>query len=214
MFDVAGLYNGLFVMSDRLTGSVWTHYDGTILTGPLAGTGTALTIQPMLQQRWRDWVADHPDPSVLAWEDRYADRYWSGEPGRPGLGREFLDTIVSLDTRLPENDLVLGVDTGTGSRAYRLADAAGFTVMDDEVGGVPVVVVMDAGSVFGIAFEATVDGEVRSFSALDGRVVDDTGVVWGLDGTTGGAQLRFVPSFVSEWYGWAAYHPDTEIWSG
>jgi len=53
MFDVAGLYNGLFVMSDRLTGSVWTHYDGTILTGPLAGTGTALTIQPMLQQRWR-----------------------------------------------------------------------------------------------------------------------------------------------------------------
>jgi hypothetical protein len=23
-----------------------------------------------------------------------------------------------------------------------------------------------------------------------------------------------VISFVTEWYGWAAYHPDTDIWQG
>ncbi len=214
-FDVAGLYNGLFVMSDRQTGSVWTHYDGTILTGPLAGTGAALTVRPLHHRRWSGWLADHPETSVLAREERYEDRYWETTPGQPGLGREFLDTLVSLDTRLPENELVLGVDTGTGSRAYRLAGADGPTVVADVLGGLPVIAVLDPDSVFGIAFEATVDGEVRSFQPTEGGLVDDLGGSWGLDGSgTGGRSLRFVTSFVTEWYGWAAYHPDTGIWPG
>ena len=51
-FEAAGLYNGLFVMSDRATGSVWTHYDGTVLQGPLAGQGIAMTIKPMAHTTW------------------------------------------------------------------------------------------------------------------------------------------------------------------
>jgi|TARA_Y100000310_G_scaffold243682_1_gene248290 hypothetical protein len=214
-FDVAGLYNGLFVMSDRQTGSVWTHYDGTILTGPLAGTGAALTVRPLFHQRWSDWLAAHPETLVLAREERYEDRYWETTPGRPGLGREFLDTLISLDTRLPENDLVLGVDTGTASRAYRLAGADGPMVVADVLGGVPVIALLDPDSVFGIAFEATVGGQLRSFQPAPGGLVDDLGGLWGFDGSgSGGRSLNFVTSFVTEWYGWAAYHPDTGIWPG
>ena len=54
-FEVAGVYNGLFVMSDRQTGSVWTHYDGTVLTGPLADGEPRMQIEPMVQPRWADW---------------------------------------------------------------------------------------------------------------------------------------------------------------
>ena len=211
-FDVVGLYNGVFVMADRQTGSVWTHYDGTVLTGPLAGTGTRLEVLPLHHRRWRDWLADHPDSGVLAWEERFADQYWETEPGTPGLGRLFLDTIVSLDDRLPENELVLGVDSGSGSRAYRLDGADGLTVLDDEIGGVPVVVVLDPDSVFGMAFEATVDGRQRSFEAGDGVLADDTGATWSLEGVGDEGRLTFVTGFVTEWYGWAAYHPDTGIW--
>ena len=210
-FDVAGLYDGLFVMMDRTTGSIWTHFDGTILTGPLAGTGTALAIQPLFHRRWKDWVAEHPDTLVMAWNDAYADSYWNTRPGEPGLGRQFLDTIRSLDDRLPENELVLGVDTGTGSRAYVLSDDGGLVVMADEVGGVPIVVVMEPDSVFGIAFAATLDGEVLVFDT-DDAFVDASGTAWNLDGSSDdGRQLTFVTSFVTEWYGWAAYHPDTDI---
>ena len=30
-------------------------------------------------------------------------------------------------------------------------------------------------------------------------------------GPDAGAQLQFVTSFVTEWYGWAAYYPDSDI---
>ena len=56
-FDVYGLYNGLFVMADRQTGSVWTHYDGSILTGPLAEQGIALELQPIVHTTWSNWLA-------------------------------------------------------------------------------------------------------------------------------------------------------------
>ena len=210
-FDVAGLYNGLFVMSDRATGSIWTHYDGTVLTGPLAETGVALEIQPLIHLRWEDWTARYPDSEVLAWDDRFADRYFDFEPGMAGMGPQFLRTILHSDDRLPEEELVLGVDTGSATNAYVLRDVSGFTVLNESIGGEAVVVVLDPKTLFGIAFSSIVDGTIRSFESSGTGLVDSTGAAWSLDGSGDDGQLRFITSFVSEWYGWVAYHPDTGI---
>jgi Protein of unknown function (DUF3179) len=222
---VAGIYNGLFVMSDRQTGSVWTHYDGTILTGPLTESGLGMEIEPILHLRWSDWLDRYPASSVLAWDENFADRYEAYEPGQAGLGPEFVQTLLPLDERLPESELVLGVDTGTASTAYVLGDAEGLTVLNEEVGDLAVVVIIDRASLFGIAYEATVDGIRRRFHVEPGleagqekgQIVDDTGALWALDGSAldgsgPDGQLVFVTSFVTEWYGWAAYHPETEIY--
>jgi len=218
-FDVAGLYQGLFVMSDRTTGSIWTHYDGTVLRGALAGTGTAMEQHPLAHTRWSTWLADHPDTRVLAWNPRYASEYSKQEPGGAGLGGMFLSTLRSLDDRLPENELVLGVDSGHGFKAYRLdaAAASGLTVVDDEIGDAPVVVAIDRGQLFGMAFSGVVDGRRPTFREAAGGIADDTDATWtregvATDGTS--SDLDFVTSFVTEWYGWSAYHPGTVIWDG
>ena len=46
-----------------------------------------------------------------------------------------------------------------------------------------------------------------------------TGSLWSADGLAlegdlAGVQLAFVTSFFTEWYGWAAFHPDTLIYEG
>lgn len=46
----------------------------------------------------------------------------------------------------------------------------------------------------------------------------ETGSNWDLEGqaTAGplaGESLSFVTSFLTEWYGWLAYHPETDIFS-
>ncbi|MBT3247736.1 MAG: DUF3179 domain-containing protein [Actinobacteria bacterium] len=210
-FDVAGLYDGLFVMSDRSTGSVWTHYDGTVLTGPLADTGTRLTTLPLHHKRWSDWLAEHPDTKVLAWEDKYADRYWDTEPGAPGLGQEFLDTIRSLDDRLPENELVFGLALGGESRAYRFNQIDEPTLIQTEINGEALVMVLDPDGPFGVAYQATTNGEIREFQLVQGKLVDSQGNQWNLDGTGEGGSLTWVTGLVTEWYGWAAYHPETQI---
>ena len=45
----------------------------------------------------------------------------------------------------------------------------------------------------------------------------ETGSTWdtgghAVDGPLTGASLKFVPSFISEWYGWSGYHPETGLY--
>lgn len=215
-FDVFGLYEGLFVMDDRQTGSVWTHFDGTVLQGPLAGRDLAMTIVPLAHTTWESWLADHPDTLVLDWFEEHSARYRRIDPGRAGLTWIFEKSLSGTDDRLEANRLVLGAGVGDDFRAYPLDENEELRVLDDELGGHPVVVVLDGTEDFGLAWSAVVNGEARAFSVDDGVLVDDRGTRWdmtgrGVDGPDEGEQLEFVTSFVTEWYGWAAYHPTTEI---
>ena len=45
-------------MRDCQTGSLWTHFDGSVLQGPLAGTGVALDLQPLVHTTWGGVVGD------------------------------------------------------------------------------------------------------------------------------------------------------------
>lgn len=216
-FDVAGLYEGLFVMSDRQTGSIWTHYDGTVLQGPLAGTGTRLEIRPLIHTYWSDWLQQYPDSLVADRVPEFIDTYRTVQPGRGGLSELFRQTLSSVDERLAENELVIGVDNDGAAVAYVLADlVAGPTVIQDTLGGLDIVVFADGSTDFGLAYSAMVGGEPLDFEVVDGEYVDATGSVWNqagmaVSGPLDGAQLQYVTSFVTEWYGWAAYHPGTEI---
>jgi hypothetical protein len=217
-FDVYGLYNGLFVMADRQTGSVWTHFDGTILTGPLSNQAVRLEIQPVIHTTWGEWRAAYPTTTVLDWYPEFESRYREIQPGRGGLGPEFLASILNWDDRLPENELVLGVNLGTEYRAYVLSDfGGGLQVVEDELGGVPIVVFLEPASAFGLAFQPGLEGVKLSLTVVDGEILDQDGGIWdrsgrGISGPWHGSQLPYVTSFVTEWYGWAAYHPETSIY--
>ncbi len=217
-FDVFGLYNGLFVMADRSTGSVWTHYDGRVLTGPLAEGDIQLEIIPLMHTTWQAWSELHPDTTVLDWYPEYADRYRDVEPGRGGLGARFEETLLNRDDRLVDNQLVLGVQVGASYRAYVLDEfGPDVTVVNDVLSDQPIVLFFHAEESFALAFSAVVDGKTLAFTS-DGDIIRDTsGTVWLLNGTASGGplagvQLDVVTSFVTEWYGWAAYHPETSIY--
>ena len=206
-------------MADRQTGSIWTHFDGTILTGSLADTGLALDIQPMLQTTWEEWLTLHPKTLELDFYEEFADRHQPNfQPGGARLRPSFQQTILNWDDRLPDNELVLGANVCDQFRAYVLADfSGGLSIVNDTMDGIPIVIFMDGNSLYALAFQASVDEELLIFSVIDGAIVDDAGNTWDISGkaTSGplaGTKLLFVTSFITEWYGWAAYHPDTSIY--
>lgn len=217
-FDTFGLYNGLFVMKDRQGGSVWTHYDGSVLSGPLTDSGLRLEIQPIVHTTWAEWTELHPDTLVLDWYPEFSRRYRDVVPGRAGLSSQFEDTLLNTDDRLPENKLVLGVNVGSEFRAYVLSEfGPEVTVINDTLGGIPVVIFIDSRVDFGLAFQASIGDQVLVFSSDGETITDSTGNIWltnGLaeSGPLAGTQLSYATSFVSEWYGWAAYHPETSIY--
>ena len=217
-FDVAGIYNGVFAMKDRQAGSVWTHFDGTVIQGPLAGTGIKLETVPTVHLRWSDWIAEYPDSTVLDWYPEFVGRYdRTVEPGGGALRGQFANSLLNTDDRLEQNQLVVGAATDTGSSAYVLEDFDGSTVVNDVVGGQPIVVILDPDELFGLAYSAVVDEQTMEFSVVDDEVVDPSGSVWdrtgrAISGPLAGTQLEYVTSFVTEWYGWAAYNPGTAIY--
>ena len=90
-------------------------------------------------------------------------------------------------------------------------------MVEDELGGFPIVVFLDPEDSFGLAYSAVLDGRELSFTVEAGAVVDDQGTVWDISaravaGPNEGAELQFVTSFVTEWYGWVAYYPETSIY--
>ena len=218
MFDVFGLYNGVFAMSDRQTGTVWTHLDGIALKGSLAGE--RLPIIPMIHTTWEDWVAEHPDTTVLDNDTPYRSQYSPVRIGEAGIGPEFARSLLNQDNRLPENAIVIGV-TGYGkSRAYPLdALPPGTGVVNDVLGGEAIVVFHQGRTTTGLAFARMLNGVTLTFQTADGVIQDvQTGSTWNMegvatDGPMAGSSLTFVTSFITEWYGWSAFHPSTTIHS-
>ncbi len=217
-FDLLGLYKGVFLMRDRATGSVWAHLDGFASQGPLAGQRLDFVSLP--QMTWGEWRQSHPDTLVLD-----ANTPWSANYGDPG---QFSDPTLAkfADNRLPWDALVVGVEANSAYMGFPLAaltGVGGYT--NTTVGGVPVLVTYDAATQTGIAHSRVVEGQALDFSLAPGffgrLTLQDaqTGSKWDASGTAiegplSGTQLTFVPSFISAWYGWSAYHPQTDLFDG
>ena len=203
-------------MFDRETGSLWSHLTGTAIAGPLSGQ--PLTMLPSTQTTWGLWHRDHPNAQVLAvrpgeLHDPYAGYYQSGDTG--------ITSRKHQDNRLPAKERVIGVRLGAEIKAYSFAALARARVVDDTVGGTPLVIVFDGSSESGAAYRRDSTGQALDFQpgARPLSMTDtQTGSEWdGLAGTatygpSAGAVLVAVPFTYSFWFGWADFYPNTAVY--
>ena len=125
------------------------------------------------------------------------------------------------DDRLPPNAMVVGVEVEGTYKGYPLEvleNAGG--VINDVVGGEPIVVIYNGQAMGGVAYSRSVNGQDLEFYNSENQAIGlrdhQTGSLWSfqakaLSGPLEGNLLQFVPSFMSEWYGWSAYHPEAEL---
>jgi hypothetical protein len=209
-FELFGVYQGSFTMTDSQTGSVWAQLTGRALAGPLAGR--SLEQLPIQTSTIGGWLELHPDSLVAA-------SSVNGKQLRLGTARfrpAWLDSVSHRDDRLPIRALVLGVHLAEQARGYRLAsEAPDVTIYQDELAGVPIVLLGPEGS-WPLAYDRRTASGVLDLQPEEGRLVDQNGFEWSLEGRAlsgplSGTRLDFVPSHVTEWYAWAANHPHTEL---
>ncbi len=214
-FEVFGLWEGVLSMIDRETGTMWTHLDGKALVGPLEGA--RMTIVPMPVMTWGEWKALYPETKVLSQDTSFSDLY------RPVEFGVFDSSEASFgDDRLASNALVVGVEANGDFKGYPLEELEGVDgVVNDTLAGQPILVFYDAVAQTGLAYSREVDGQVLEFrNAAQGDFeLRDlaTGSVWNsqgkaVSGALAGKALQFVPSFISEWYGWSGYHAETTLY--
>ncbi len=205
------------VMTDRQTGSIWSHLDGLALQGPLQGS--EMEYLPLLHTTWEEWMELNPDTTVLSDDTPFQERYRDVQLGLPNRNAE--RDLLSVDTRLESEELVFGVFTGDTYVAYPLDELTQTDgVLNETVSGAQIVIFYDAGAESAIAFSRVVDGQTATFERVDGSQFlvrdNETGSTWDITGqaVSGpalGGSLAYVASYISEWYGWSAYHPSTTI---
>ena len=201
-------------MVDRETGSIWTHIEGKAIEGPMKGA--QLTMIPMPQMTWGDWKSSAPDSYVLSPDTEFANNYRPVQIARYNQREDQFG-----DDRLASNSLVVGVEENGSYRGYPIdvVTAAG-GVVNDLLGEEPLVIFYNDESQTGLAYSRRLNGQVLEFFDGPDQGFDlrdrDTGSLWNahgeaISGPLDGSTLTFVPSFLSEWYGWSAYHPETGI---
>jgi hypothetical protein len=184
------LWGNAMTWWDHDTGSVWSQPLGEAILGPLAGEKLELLTSSV--SSWADWRADHPATLAL---------------DAPGSQFGF-----SLDP------MAIVVEFGDESVAYPIEDLRVFPVVNSEVAGVPIAVVLKPGSDSWAVFSRELDGRVVEIEWVgDGLgIVDGEGrydPVRGLDLAGTGQALGLLPAFTSFPRDYVTFFPDGAFWT-
>lgn len=216
-FHLAGINNQNFLMRDEETGSFWQQISGRAVSGPYRGR----QLEPVHSDEltFALWRSENPHGTVLRPVGEFASEYEAKDWEQ--AMRKMRTVVDTKGTPYGPRELMLGVEQNGAARAYVLDRVLKQKLVQDWVGGVPVIVVVgpDAKSVR--VFEARVqghDGLPEFYRGTDAAVLIDsaTGSRWNFQGcaTSGpaaGQCLRAVPVIRDYWFDWRLYHPKTTV---
>lgn len=158
----------------------------------------------------------------------FTDILSGGPPkdGIPAIDNPVFIRIEEADEWLSPREPVILFDIGDDARAYPLQILTYHEIVNDVVGGVPVVVTFCPLCNTAIAFESTVDGRVLDFGTT-GRLrfsnllmYDRQTESWwqqatgdAVVGEFTGTQLTFLPAVIISWEEFRTRHPDGQVLS-
>ncbi len=221
------------IMYDRQMESWWQQATGEAIVGEF--TGRQLTFRPAAIIAWADFKAAYQDGKVLSRETGYSRDYGRNPyTGYDDVNRSpFLYRGPETPGTLPPMARVVTVDLNGEAVGYPYDVLQKVHVVNDTVGGVPIVVLwapgtasaLDAGSVAGgedvgatTTFSRELDGQMLTFVFDGDRIVDEqTGTEWdvlgrAVSGPRAGSQLTPLVSINHFWFSWAAFRPETRVY--
>ncbi len=236
-FGVSGLLrNSDLIMYDRTTETLWQQFTGEGIVGDLAGEQLTFLASSLIS--FKDFREAYPEGVVLS-QDTGFDRNYGRNPyvGYDTIGRDpflfngptddQLDAVERVVTvSLPEE----GIDV-----AYPLSILSEVGAINDRQGEQDLVVFHTDGtsSALGAAeiaegedvgatgvFDPNLNGQKLTFVEEEGQIVDEqTGSTWNIvgqaiDGPLAGEELNQLVNGDHFWFSWAAFKPDTIIYSG
>jgi hypothetical protein len=169
------------------------------------------------------WKQENPQGRVLRPEEaiaragKYAPANWEQQ-----MLRLPVTTSATLDRALDARALVIGVSVNNAARAYPFEALLKQSPIIDELGGVPLVIVLGDDRKSVRVFDRTVDGRrlelLQKPNVAPLRLVDaETASEWdfsgqALSGALAGRQLKKIPMLNDYWFDWKTYNPKTTLY--
>ena len=223
------------ILADR-SGSEIVQFLGQAVTGPRAGQ--TLRQIPAVSTNWRAWSGAFPQTEVMSLDGTpdvdIFERYYVTD--RAGLYQQ-----SSRDRRWHDKDTVLGLEVDGESRAYPYPALIRRPLVNDELGGEPILIAHERVSATAVAFSRVVNGRTLTFSG-DSRnpirpqaapgdsdistrinyepwflVDSQTGSRWRavngecVSGELKGTRLQTLAGQTSFWFAWSRFYPGTDV---
>jgi hypothetical protein len=217
------------IYSCTKTGNFIQQLDARVIRGP--NEGEVLESYPVIMARWEEWKRLHPDTRVyyappITLRDRTVQKMlMTMIPLSRLAARDKPWHVVrrAIDERLPAMSFVFGVEIDGDACAYPAKALESNPVVNDTVGGEPVVVLFDRQHDIGEVFLRRVAGQTLSFAQADddaGSLVArdrETGTTWNvaghaLAGPLAGTTLSPAPHWNQLfWFSWSTFKPGTRV---
>src|SRR5262245_18177069 len=217
----AGVVGGNEVFKDVETGSRWQQSSLEAISGPLKGEH--LELYPFLLTSWEEWLRLHPGTLVLKPLPGYAERIPAKNAQlRAGdsLEKSAPADVVRRDDRLRAYTKIIGLTVGGARRAFPLDALERARVVNEELGGQPILVVHQPKSDTTTALAARANGKRLTFEAVNAsatQLIDrETRSRWDpygkcTSGALKGTQLEMLIMEPEYWFAWSEFHPTTTI---
>lgn len=215
-FVNSGLYDGLFVLEDKETRTLWSHMTGEALYGQ--HVGLTMPVSNLLQIDVAQALA--MDPTIrIAISDRPYNNgdgltggRWSPDNADATLMPQFVETLGKEDTRLDRMEMGLGIWNDQMRRYYPVSviRERGRYLIDD-VEGQPLLVFLDPltttpTALYWDADEVRFDG--RDILLNDGYTIKG-GKIFNSSGEPVAAEMP--KQMYSRWYGFSLTFPNPDI---
>jgi len=221
------------IMYDRQTESWWQQAVGEAIVGQL--TGAQLKFLPASIISWQDYKKQFPDGDVLSRDTGFQKEYGVNPyTGYDDINRPpFLYEGPETPDTLPPVARVIAAELNGEAAAYPYTILKEEVIINDTLGGIPVLAVWTAGTASALdtpyirdgrdvgsalLFNRQINGQTLTFRVRDDVVQDDeTGSTWNffgesIAGPLAGSQLEAVVSTNHFWFSWASFKPETRIY--
>ena len=212
------LYESNKLMFDRQTDTLWNQLTGEPVNGPLAEGVLALKRLPVVVTSWGRWRGAHPATRVLDIHTGYDRDYTPGKAyGKYFASPDLMFPVWKRSRALSDKAWIFALLVGSSPKAYPLDALARERVVDDTLGGTPVVLLADPTPPEAREVRAYARGAFRFKPGKDTLApVDQEGRPWrateeALEGP-GGEKLPRLPGHLAYWFGWFSFYPRTEIY--
>jgi len=226
------LFNTNLIAYDRRDGStLYPQMTFKAVSGPRRGE--SLKLLPVVETTWATWKKLYPQTRVIEKGLYETEAYINYPYGDYRTNHQFLLFDLVTPLRLNNNpaaseflakEPVLGVRLDGEPMAYPFSAMGARAVINDQVGGVDIVVLWDRDSYLAIPYARSVQGRILSFEPVEVEVFPyvgmrdrETGTLWdvrglAIEGELAGQQLVQVPAHRSMWFAWVTFWQETGVW--
>ncbi|MEP6765341.1 MAG: DUF3179 domain-containing (seleno)protein [Gemmatimonadaceae bacterium] len=201
-FRLVGMDHFNAMLEDASTGSWWRQATGEAIAGPRKGT--QLMELPSVQTTLVKWLTLHPGSLVMQEDPAFADKYSKDFAYERGTSRS---SLTGTDTASwHDKSWVVGISIKNASTAYDWNRLRAERVVNDVVGGTPIVLAVAADGASFVAFRrpaADAKFTLRGDSLVAGANAYD------LAGRGAAGNLSIIPSSQEFWHSWRTFHPGT-----